>query len=119
MLNYFSKKRKFSGEIILMYCVWYGFGRGIIELLRTDSLMIGPFKVSCLLSFAICIAAVAVLILKRKKEKSDLNDKTYESVFSADNAASAVEDTENITKDITELETDIITEKDDLNDENS
>lgn len=119
VLNYFSKKRKFSGEIILIYCVWYGFGRGFIELLRTDSLMIGPFKVSCLLSFAICIAAAAVLVLMRKKEKSEVADKTYESVFSADNAESDAKDTENITEDLTETETKKTTEKDDLNDENS
>ena len=61
VLNHFSKKRKFSGEISLMYCVWYGFGRGIIELLRTDSLMLGNIKVSCLLSFAICITSAVLL----------------------------------------------------------
>ncbi|MFQ8952520.1 MAG: prolipoprotein diacylglyceryl transferase [Oscillospiraceae bacterium] len=71
VLNHFSKKRKFSGEISLMYCVWYGFGRGIIELLRTDSLMIGNIKVSCLLSFAICITGAVLLVVfsRRAAEK--------------------------------------------------
>lgn len=85
VLNHFSKKRKFSGEISLMYCVWYGFGRGIIELLRTDSLMIGNIKVSCLLSFAICITGAVLLVVfsRRAAEKAEPDD--YEAVF-ADNA---------------------------------
>ena len=76
-----SKKRKFSGETALMYCVWYGFGRSIIETMRTDSLMIGPFKVSFLLSLLICIGALTTLILIHKKQKTVLSDNTYESVF--------------------------------------
>lgn len=69
VLHKFSKNRKFSGQIALMYCMWYGFGRAFIELLRTDSLMIGPFRVSSLLSFSICIASVIAIamILKYKK----------------------------------------------------
>lgn len=81
VLNYFSKKRRFSGQISLMYCVWYGFGRGIIELLRTDSLMIGNIRVSCLLSFAICIAGAALLavILRRSAEIAETDG--YSAVF--------------------------------------
>ena len=91
VLNHFSKKRKFSGEISLMYCVWYGFGRGIIELLRTDSLMLGNIKVSCLLSFAICIAGAVLLVVfsRRAAEKAEPDD--YEAVF-ADNADEPTEE---------------------------
>ena len=71
LLHLLSKKRKFSGEIALMYCVWYGFGRSIIELLRTDSLMIGNIKVSCLLSALICLASAAYMIYRYKKTKDD------------------------------------------------
>jgi phosphatidylglycerol:prolipoprotein diacylglycerol transferase len=79
VLHLISKKRSFKGEIGLLYCVWYGFGRGFIELLRTDSLMLGPFKVSSLLSFLICIGALAVLVfIKRKSGKSEV---VYNSVF--------------------------------------
>ena len=92
-MNHFSKKREFSGEISLMYCVWYGFGRGIIELLRTDSLMIGNIKVSCLLSFAICIAGAVLLVVfsRRAAEKAEPDD--YEAVF-ADNADEPTEETQ-------------------------
>ena len=96
VLNYFSKKRRFSGQISLMYCVWYGFGRGIIELLRTDSLMIGNIRVSCLLSFSGCIAGAALLavMLRRTAENAETGD--YSAVFAVN------EETENITEEITE-----------------
>ncbi len=81
ILNHFSKKRRFSGEISLMYCVWYGFGRGFIELLRTDSLMIGKLKVSCLLSFAVCIAGVAALAVLRRRFAESSADAAYDGVF--------------------------------------
>lgn len=81
VLNYFSKKRRFSGQISLIYCVWYGFGRAIIELLRTDSLMIGNFRVSCLLSLCICIAGAVLLAvnLRRAAENAKIGD--YSTVF--------------------------------------
>ena len=71
----YRKFRKFDGEIFLFYCAWYGLGRGIIEGLRTDSLYIGVFKVSQLLSFAICLVAVILIVFFRikiaKKRKTD------------------------------------------------
>ena len=84
ILNKLSKKRNFSGEISLYYCVWYGFGRGFIELLRTDSLMIGALKVSCLLSFLICIGAATVLFLLNKKRRQKTADSGYTGVFGTD-----------------------------------
>lgn len=72
LLHYFSKKRIFKGQIALMYGAWYGFERTFIELLRTDSLMLGPFRVSSLLSALLCVTCVTLLIvlIKRKKEDS-------------------------------------------------
>lgn len=69
IINRLSRNRKFSGETFLMYCAWYGFGRGFIEILRTDSLMIGDIKVSCLLAFLLCLASVTAIIVIRKKQK--------------------------------------------------
>ena len=80
ILHILSKNRKFSGQIILMYCAWYGFGRGFIELLRTDSLMIGNIRVSSLLSFTLCIAATAALIVLSKRAKAS-NDTEYSELF--------------------------------------
>ncbi|MBE6893934.1 MAG: prolipoprotein diacylglyceryl transferase [Ruminococcaceae bacterium] len=66
---YVMKKRKFDGQMLLFYLGWNGFGRMIIEGLRTDSLMIGPFRISQLLGalmfiFAVCAFGVAIKFLK-------------------------------------------------------
>ncbi len=71
----YRKIRKFDGEIFLFYCAWYGLGRGFIEGIRTDSLYIGQFRVSQLLSFTICILAAFLIIAIRfiiaKKRKDN------------------------------------------------
>lgn len=103
LLHKLSQKRHFSGETALMYCVWYGFGRAIIETMRTDSLMIGPFKVSFLLSLLICIGALTVLAVLYKKRKTAVADTTYESMFKDEIALG--EDAEE-TAEITEENTD-------------
>ena len=92
ILNHFSKKRRFSGEISLMYCVWYGFGRGFIELLRTDSLMIGNLKVSCLLSFLISIAAFSALAVLRNRYKENSDSADYEEIFTDNGEPDAADD---------------------------
>ncbi len=66
---YVMKKRKFDGQMLLFYLGWNGFGRMLIEGLRTDSLMIGPFRISQLLGalmfiFAVCAFGVAMKFLK-------------------------------------------------------
>lgn len=81
LLNHFSKKRKFGGQIFLTYCAWYGFGRAFIELLRTDSLMWGNIRVSALLSFVICIAAVVLLTVFLNKAKKLASTKEYNEMF--------------------------------------
>lgn len=61
LLHFYSKKRRFKGEIALLYAAWYGAGRAWIEGLRTDSLYIGSVRVSQLLAIISCVAAIAVL----------------------------------------------------------
>lgn len=80
LLHKLSKKRLYKGQIILSYCAWYGFGRGIIELLRTDSLPLGTnIRISSILSFVLLIASVTAMtvISKKIKEKNTV----YENVF--------------------------------------
>ena len=62
ILHFASKHRKFDGQVALGYMAWYGLGRCMIEGLRSDSLYIGPFRVSQLLAGVSCIAAVSILL---------------------------------------------------------
>lgn len=57
-------KRKFDGEIMWGYFLWYGFGRGLIEGLRTDSLYFfnTPIRVSQVLGFASALVAAGFLV---------------------------------------------------------
>ena len=63
VLHFLSKRRKYDGQIALGYAAWYGLGRTVIEGLRTDSLYLGPFRVSQLLAAVSCFAAVVVLMV--------------------------------------------------------
>lgn len=62
-LHFFSKRRKYDGQIALLYCAWYGLGRAFIEGLRVDSLYVGPFRVSQLLAAVTCVGAVTALAI--------------------------------------------------------
>ena len=67
ILHFLSKKRRYDGQIALGYLVWYGLGRAFIEGLRTDSLYIGPFRISQLLAAGSCVIALAVLVILGRK----------------------------------------------------
>ena len=93
VLNYFSKKRVFSGQIFLMYGMWYGFGRFFIEGLRTDSLMIGKMRVSMLVSaVAFVVSAVLLFVLYKKNTKKPVTQ--YDSQFNEQTEEN--EETENV-----------------------
>ena len=62
---------KFKGQMVLVYMAWYGFGRGIIEGLRTDSLWWGSFRVSQMLGFITSIIGISLLIYFNFKKKSE------------------------------------------------
>ncbi|MDD6478922.1 MAG: prolipoprotein diacylglyceryl transferase [Oscillospiraceae bacterium] len=101
VLHKISKNRRFSGEIILSYGAWYGFGRAIIELLRTDSLMLGSIRVSCLLSILLCITSLTLIYVIRKRIAEKSHDDEYVTVFvgEEDIEAEKTTDTENESTD--------------------
>ena len=66
VLSLISNKRKYEGQITLIYLIIYSFARIIIENLRTDSLMMGNVRISQLLSIIILIVSV-ILFLKKNK----------------------------------------------------
>ena len=62
-------RRQYDGQCALIYFFWYGLGRFWIEGLRTDSLYIGStgLRVSQLLSAAICLIALAILVIRNRR----------------------------------------------------
>ena len=79
-LRLYMKKRRFNGDIALLYAIWYGAGRFWIEGLRTDSLYLfdwtiagQPIRVSQALSVVIFVVAVAYLIIRRSRHPDPAN----------------------------------------------
>ena len=62
IINALYKKKKYDGQVFLMYITWYGFGRMFIEGLRTDSLMVGTFRISQVVAFLCFVVGFALLI---------------------------------------------------------
>ena len=61
------------GQLTSLYLMYYSVGRFFIESLRTDSLMLGAFKVAQLLSIALFIVGlISFMILSRKGRFEDL-----------------------------------------------
>lgn len=70
ILRRFLKERK-NGELTCVYLMWYSIGRFFIEQLRTDSLMIGTFKVAQLVSLSCFVIGLLFYLYLAffKKEK--------------------------------------------------
>lgn len=69
-LIWYEKRRKFEGEIFLLYAMLYSFARFFIEGLRVDSLMLGEFRVAQLLSLLVfIISAILIRINTVKNNK--------------------------------------------------
>lgn len=64
---YLSKNKKFQGQVFATYLIVYGIARFFIEGLRTDSLYLGQFRISQLVSLVIILLGLIVYI-KRSPE---------------------------------------------------
>lgn len=67
IFNYLIKRKKFDGQIFFLYIIWYGFGRMLIEGLRTDSLYFLGFRISQIIGALSVIFGTVLYILLRKK----------------------------------------------------
>lgn len=69
ILHFYSKKRKFDGEVFLLYLAWYGLGRALIESLRTDSLYLfgSNLRVSQLVALLCVIFGLGAVIVMRMR----------------------------------------------------
>lgn len=68
-----QKARKFSGQIFLIYGIWYGAERAVVEGFRTDSLYIAgtTLRVSQVLSAVLAVVCLVILICLLKKYKKN------------------------------------------------
>lgn len=74
-LLYFIIERKFKkyeGELICSYLIYYSIGRFFIEGLRTDSLMFFGLRTAQLVSLGLIVLGIVGIILIRKKHQNDL-----------------------------------------------
>lgn len=62
-----------SGDIVAFYLVWYGTGRFVIEGMRTDSLMLGPIRISQALSLVLVVGGIILVLVNHKISKYFLN----------------------------------------------
>lgn len=72
-LYWYRTRKKFQGELFLVYLLGYGLGRVWIEALRTDQLQIGNtgLPVSQLLAGVLILFSLCMIFLGRKKNMSE------------------------------------------------
>lgn len=70
-----ERRRAFKrrGDLFLWYVMLYALERGLVEGLRTDSLMLGGLRVSQVLSMAACVIC-AIVLWMRRNTKDPEND---------------------------------------------
>lgn len=95
LITVMYKKKKFHGQMFLFYVAWYGFGRMFIEGLRTDSLYVGPMRISQVIGALSCAAAIVLLVLggRRAKEKTAAKEE-YAPVYAAADCSAAAGNTD-------------------------
>ena len=117
IINLLYKKKKFDGQVFLMYITWYGFGRMLIEGLRTDSLYVGVFRISQVIGFLCFVVGGVLLIINlTKARKVALEKEYYEPSFmtphgTADSLADDATSTEEDNAEMTEEQESDITDK--------
>ena len=67
------RRRKYikEGQIFGFYLIWYGIARSIIEIFRTDSLMLGNIKVAIVISILMVIVGIIIESIQSRKPKLD------------------------------------------------
>lgn len=60
-----------NGQLTGVYLIWYSIGRLIIEGMRTDSLMLGSFRVAQIVSISLIIIGILMLIFCKKGTRFD------------------------------------------------
>ena len=119
LINAFYKKKKFDGQVFFSYIAWYGFGRMLIEGLRTDSLYVGVFRISQVVGFACFVVGTLMLILNLlKARRAELTAMDYDPAYPKFvTTASVSENTASSEAEDVEAE-DVVAEEEALTEEN-
>lgn len=67
LLLILQRRKKFNGQVLLTYLLLYSAVRTVLEGLRTDSLMLGGFRISRVLSLIIFVITLFIYIKKCRK----------------------------------------------------
>lgn len=92
LLLIYKKGKKFNGQSFCTYLIWYGFGRMLIEGLRTDSLMLGGLRVSQGVGFvSLILGVILMFVLSKKMKEQSAAEEEYISVYDK-SAESSIEE---------------------------
>ncbi|WP_322173534.1 prolipoprotein diacylglyceryl transferase [Acutalibacter caecimuris] len=68
VLHIFTRRfRRYDGQTFILYLIWYGAARFFIEGTRTDSLMVGPLRVSQVVAAGCVAVGLALLVVFRRR----------------------------------------------------
>ncbi len=70
LLAWYTSRRRFDGELSLLFLFWNGLGRFWIEGHRTDSLMLGSLRVSQALAAVLVVVSAALLLALGRKARA-------------------------------------------------
>lgn len=95
LLLLYKKGKKFNGQSFCTYLIWYGFGRMLIEGLRTDSLMLGNLRVSQGVGFVSLVLGIMLMVIFAKNSKKSAKaEEEYVPVYDKITEDKAEEETE-------------------------
>ena len=121
LIHFLYKKKKFDGQVLLMYVTWYGFGRMLIEGLRTDSLYVGVFRISQVVGF-VCFVVGSILLIVNlvKARRQTITEGGYDPTYAKishygegaeENAEAAAESNEEAGNDEASEEAHVLSEE--------
>ena len=81
VILYLMRRKDFEvrGKQISFYLIWYGIGRLFIEGLRSDSLYLGDYRVSQLVSIVAILSGIIIRIITKTKNKTKTTNKVVDS----------------------------------------
>ncbi len=79
ILNPLWAKRKFDGQLLALYLIFYSSERLFVEQLRTDSLMLGSWKMAQIVSLILILIGIVIYILRRRQPLWHLQERKEEN----------------------------------------